>query len=345
MEDTDEARNTEASRQTIFDGLSWLGLDPDEGPEQGGPFGPYSQSERGPIYAQAVEDLKRSGAAYPCFCSRERLQEVRDRQEAAKAAYGYDRTCRSLSRDEAARRISAGEQATLRMWVPEGKTVLNDLIRGEITIDHAEIEDIILVRADGNPIYNLAVVIDDHSMGVTLVMRGEDHLTNTFKQVLLYQMLGWDVPQFAHLPLILGPSGEGKLSKRKHPEAALEHYMAFGYHPDAMVNWLARLGWSLDDHTEIFSREELIAQFTIDRIGKAGARLNLEKLNSLSGHYIRMMPPESFAQEVATRISSVLQDPKAVPSKARIAALAQLIQARITGFSEIPDSLGASSPV
>jgi glutamyl-tRNA synthetase len=337
MEDTDEARNTAASRQTIFDGLRWLHLDPDEGPEQGGPCGPYSQSERGAIYAQAVEELKRCGAAYPCFCTKERLREVREHQEANKLPYGYDQKCRAIDAETAARRLAAGEEATLRLRVPPGVTVINDLIRGEISVDHAEIEDLILVRADGTPIYNFAVVIDDHHMGITLVMRGEDHLTNTSKQILLYRMLSWEVPEFAHLPLILGPSGEGKLSKRKHPEAALEHYIARGYHPEAMVNWLARLGWSLDDHTEILSRDQLIEHFRVDRISKGGARLNLEKLESLSAHYIRTMERGAFESEVGRRLLQAGLLPRL--NDERIGGLAALIQERTAAFGDIPASL------
>lgn len=339
MEDTDDARNTEASRRTIFDGLRWLGLDPDEGPEQGGPAGPYSQSERGEIYSRAAGELARSGAVYPCFCSKERLREVRERQEREKLPYGYDRRCRGLDEEGRKGFAAQGIEPTWRLRVPEGATVVDDLIRGEITVDNREIEDSILVRADGTPVYNMAVVIDDHHMGITLVMRGEDHLTNTFKQVLIARMLGWQVPEYAHLPLILGPSGEGKLSKRKHPEAALEHYIHAGYHPEAVVNWLARLGWSLDDKTEIMSREELIRSFSIDRIGKGGARLNLDKLEAFSGHYIRQMPAAEFAAEAGARLLDAgLASGDGLPPE-RLALLASLVQPRVAAFGRIPEAL------
>ncbi|MEZ6195940.1 MAG: glutamate--tRNA ligase [Planctomycetota bacterium] len=294
MEDTDEERNTDAARQTIFRGLDWLGLTPDEGPEQGGPHGPYSQSERMPVYLEWAERLKESGALYPCFATREELAELRARQEAEKApVFGYDGRYRDLDPAEARRRIAAGEEHTWRLRVPRGETVvLKDLIRGDVAVSSDDIEDIILLRANGTPVYNLAVVIDDHDMAITHVIRGEDHLTNTFKQLIIYRALGWDEPTFAHLPLILGPSGEGKLSKRKHPEAALELYQQKGYPVEAVVNWLAMIGWSLDDKTEIMSREELVRSFGLDRVSAAGARLPMDKLDWLSGEYIRAMSLE-----------------------------------------------------
>ncbi|MCA9322735.1 MAG: glutamate--tRNA ligase [Planctomycetes bacterium] len=288
MEDTDEARNTDAARQTIFRGLDWLRLTPDEGPEQGGPYGPYSQSERAEIYREHAEILKAKGALYPCFCSRERLSELRTKQEATKSDLGYDQLCRGIPSDEAERRMAAGEEATWRLKVPEGATYrLPDLVRGEVTVESKDIEDIILLRANGVPIYNFVVVVDDHLMKISHVLRGEDHLTNTFKQLLIYEAFGWDTPQFGHLPLILGPTGEGKLSKRKHPEAALELYQDKGYPVEGLVNWLALIGWSFDGETEIMSRDELIERFDIDKVASAGARLPLDKLDWISGDTIR----------------------------------------------------------
>ena len=339
MEDTDAARNTESSRQTIFDGLRWLGLDPDEGPEKGGPHGPYSQSERTESYEAGVKALQDSGVVYPCFCTRERLQSVREEQERNKAPYGYDRACRDLEPGEAQHRQESGESHTFRLRVPDGETVIEDAIRGRIVVDHRDIDDFILVRAEGTPVYNFAVVLDDHHMKVDLVMRGEDHLTNTFKQALLYNALEWEMPRFAHLPLILGPTGEGKLSKRKHPEAALEHYIEAGYHRDAFLNWLARLGWSVDDKTEIMSRQEMIDQFSLDRVNKSGARLNLDKLESLSGHYIREMDAGEFAKEVARRLAACDAESTAGLDDARVRELAALVQPRVNRFDEIAPAL------
>jgi len=348
MEDTDAARNTPEARETIFDGLGWLGLEPDEGPREGGSFGPYSQSERQDIYALAAAELRDAGVAYPCFCTRERLAELRARQEAEKVRYGYDRHCLGLDSSEVAARIEAGEAHTLRLRVPEGETVIDDLVRGEVRVAHADVEDIILVRADGAPVYNFVVVIDDHHMGITHVLRGEDHLTNTFKQVILFRALGWDVPAYGHLPLILGPKGQGKLSKRKHPEAALEHYMERGFHPEAVVNWLALIGWSLDDQTTILTRDQLVREFRVDRINRSGARLDLDKLEHISGHWIREMDPADLADAIlpflqrAGRVGDEVSD----ADRAKILSLAHAYRERLVAFGDVvTESCWAFEPV
>ncbi|MCB9831799.1 MAG: glutamate--tRNA ligase [Planctomycetes bacterium] len=299
MEDTDEERNTDAARQTIFRGLDWLGFSPDEGPEQGGPYGPYSQSERQDLYVEWGRKLIETGGVYPCFCSRERLAELRESQLQNRETLRYDRACRALDPTEVRRRIDAGDEHTWRLKVPEeGSWAIQDLIRGEVRVEAKDIEDIILIRASGIPVYNFAVVIDDHLMKISHVVRGEDHLTNTFKQVLIYEAFGWSTPTFAHLPLILGPTGEGKLSKRKHPEAALELYQDKGYPVEGLVNWLALVGWSFDDKTEIMSREELIERFSLERVNSSGARLPMEKLDWICGDYIRRMEVEQVAREI-----------------------------------------------
>lgn len=348
MEDTDAARNTEAARETIFRGLDWLGLAPDEGPEQGGPVAPYSQSERSAIYAEAVSTLRDRGVVYPCFCTRERLAALRERQEANKEPYGYDRHCLALEPAEVRRRVDGGEAHTLRLRVPEGETVIDDLVRGEVRVAHADVEDIILVRADGAPVYNLVVVIDDHHMGITHVLRGEDHLTNTFKQAILFKALDWPLPRYGHLPLILGPKGEGKLSKRKHPEAALDHYQARGFHPDAFVNWLALIGWSFDDQTEVMSRDELVQRFSLDRINKSGARLDLQKLEHLSGAYIREMDVDAVAAAMTPHLATqgwVSADPTAEES-AQVRLLAEALQERLAAFGDaVEQSRWAFEPV
>lgn len=335
LEDTDEVRNTPEALQRIFEGLRWLGLDPDEGPEQGGPYGPYRQSERAGIHARAVRELQEGGAAYPCFATKVELEEMRERQLRTGSSLGYDGRYRDLDPDEARHRIRRGEPHTWRLRVPEGRTEVHDLVRGPVAVDHADVEDFILVRADASPVYNLAVVIDDHHMRITHVLRGEDHLTNTFKQLLLFKALGWDPPRYGHLPLILGPTGQGKLSKRRHPEAALEHYQARDYPAEAVVNWLALVGWSYDDHTEIMSREELIQRFSLDRVHHGGARLPLEKLEALSGHYIRQAPQE----EVRRRIQSHLRAAGMLPEEPdeeqrRLGLLVEMLQDRLRHYSE-----------
>jgi glutamyl-tRNA synthetase len=343
LEDTDEERNTEASRRTIFEGLKWLGLDPDEGPEQGGPHGPYSQSERDAIYREASKTLLEKDGVYPCFCTKERLAEMREHQTKNRLTQRYDRTCRGLSRADADARIKAGAPYTLRLKVHEGTTVLRDLIRGEVTVQNEDIEDIILVRTGGAVVYNLAVVIDDHMMQVTHVMRGEDHLTNTFKQLLIYQAMGWKLPEFAHLPLILGPTGEGKLSKRKHPEAALEFYQKKGYPPGALVNWLALIGWSYDDKTEIMSRDELVSRFSVERIGKSGARLNLSKLDWMSGDAIRKMRLEDVIAATIPHLQAagLVATPPTAAESARIKRLVAAEHERLQYYSQICESAWA----
>ena len=337
MEDTDQERNTPQARQSIFEGLRWVGLEPDEGPEQGGDFGPYSQSERTAIYAEETARLKAGNWVYPCFCSRDRLAELREGQKQRKENLGYDGLCRGLSPQEAQERIAKGEAHTWRLRVPEGQTCLNDLIRGEIVVGHKDVEDIILLRADGSVVYNLAVVIDDHHMQITHVLRGEDHLTNTFKQLLLFQAFGWEPPVYAHLPLILGPSGEGKLSKRKHPEAALEHYIEAGYHPEAVVNWLALLGWSYDGEAQIMTREQLIERFRLESVNKAGARLDMAKLAAFSGDAIRKMSDAEVADAIRPRLVSAGLIPTDLDAEtgARVDHLARVARERLQRFSDI----------
>lgn len=343
LEDTDAERNTPGAVQAIYDGLRWLGIDPDEGPEQGGPAGPYVQSERQDLYVAWGRRIRETGAAYPCFCTQERLRELRAAQEQARASIGYDRRCRGIPESEASRRIEAGEEHTWRLKVPAGDSVvLQDLVRGRVEVKLADIEDIILVRQNGVPIYNFAVVIDDHLMGITHVLRGEDHLTNTFKQILIFRAFGWDIPAYGHLPIILGPVGEGKLSKRKHPEAALEHFRRRGYPPEAVVNWLALIGWSFDDHTVIMSRRELIERFSVERVNPSAARLPLDKLDWMAGDYIRRMTVEEV--EAAVRpflLEAGLVAPERLDAEApRIRRLVAAVKDRLRCMAQITD-LGA----
>jgi len=342
LEDTDTERNTDASVRTIYEGLRWIGLDPDEGPEKGGPKGPYRQSERDALYRSLADELLSRGGVYPCFCTKEHLSAMRERQIAARVTQRYDRTCRAIPRDDALARVKAGEPYTLRLNVPEGETLLPDLIRGDVLVKNEDIEDIILVRTGGAVVYNLAVVFDDHHMGVTHVIRGEDHLTNTFKQLCIYDAMGWERPKFAHLPLILAPAGEGKLSKRKHPEAALEWYQKKGYPPEALLNWICLLGWSYDDKTEIMTRDEMIARFSIERIVKSGARLNLEKLDWMSGDYIRRMPLERVIAEITPYLVEaglVSASPNADEIE-KIRAVAAAEQGRLRCWSQIVELAG-----
>lgn len=288
IEDTDRERSTPQAIQAIVDGLRYLGLEWDEGPEKGGDYGPYFQSERLPRYTRFGEQLLRDGKAYRCFCSRERLDELRKKQSAAKMKLQYDRACLRLDAAEVERRVTAGESHVVRFKVPEGATVIDDMVRGEVRVEHTELEDLIIQRADGSCVYNFAVVGDDHEMRITHVIRGEDHLSNTPKQILLFQALGFPVPRYAHIPLILAPGG-GKLSKR-HGAVSVTEYQDKGYLPEAMINFLVRMGWSYDDKQEIFSKAELIEKFSLESVSKSGAIYDLMKLNHLGAHYMRLRP-------------------------------------------------------
>ncbi len=285
VEDTDRERSTQAFEDAILDGLKWLGIDWDEGPDLGGPFAPYRQSERLERHRELAAKLLEEGASYRCFCSSERITKLRDEQRASGQNPAYDKTCRGLERAVSEARAAAGEPFVQRFRVPEGSTTFADDVRGTVTFPNADVDDWIMVRADDTPTYNFVVVCDDADMQVTHVLRGDDHLTNTPKQVLLYRALGLEVPGFAHLPLMLGKDGK-KLSKRTG-DTALQDYRDKGYPPEAVVNFLCLQGWALDDHTEIFSTDELVANFSPKDVGKSGASFDPEKFLWMAGEYLR----------------------------------------------------------
>ena len=290
IEDTDPERSTQENVDVIVNAMKWLGLDWDEGPEVGGAYGPYFQMERMDTYTAALEQLKAAGAAYPCFCTKEELDAKRELAEKTEGGYaGYDRTCRGLDPAEAQARIDAGEPHVWRLAVPEnhGPIEFDDAVYGHMSFPAEVMDDMILVRTDGSPTYNFAVVCDDTNMGITHVIRGDDHLSNTPRQILIYEALGKPIPVFAHLSMILGPDGK-KLSKR-HGATSVEEYRDRGYLPDAMVNFLALLGWSLDGETTIMSRDVICSQFSLDRITKKDAIFDETKLDWMNGVYIRDM--------------------------------------------------------
>ena len=290
IEDTDPERSTEENVQVILNAMKWLGLDWDEGPEVGGEAGPYFQTQRTDTYAEALELMKERGSVYPCFCTKEELDAKRAQAEATEGGYaGYDRTCRDLDPAEAAARIEAGEPHVWRLRVPEdhGPIEFDDAVYGQVSFPAEVMDDMIVVRTDGSPTYNFAVVCDDANMGVTHVIRGDDHLSNTPRQILIYEALGYDVPVFAHLSMILGPDGK-KLSKR-HGAASVEEFAERGYLPDAMVNFLALLGWSLDGETTIIDRETLCREFSLERVTKKDAVFDETKLDWMNGQYIKEM--------------------------------------------------------
>ncbi|MFA6431426.1 MAG: glutamate--tRNA ligase [Candidatus Margulisiibacteriota bacterium] len=290
IEDTDRERSTLESNKAIFHGLEWLGLDWDEGPNTGGNFGPYFQTQRIEIYVEHIKKLLDEGKAYHCFCTTEELSQKRKEAEERKEAPRYDGSCRKLSTDEIKRRLKSGMPSVVRFMLPPiGETVVEDLIRGKVTFKNEVLDDFVILKSDGFPTYNFACVVDDHLMEITHVIRGDDHLSNTPRQILLYQAFGWGLPVFAHIPMILGKD-RARLSKR-HGATSVIDYSAIGYLPEAMVNYIVKLGWGHKDQ-EIFSREELIALFTLDGVGKNPAIFDTEKLNWMNGQYIRKILPE-----------------------------------------------------
>jgi glutamyl-tRNA synthetase len=287
----------------IFEALRWLGLRWDEGPDVGGPHGPYRQSERTAIYREHAEELMRRGAAYPCFCTRERLDALREEQKARKASFGYDGRCRSLDRDEAARRRAAGEPHVVRLAMPrEGETVVRDLLRGEVRFDSAQVDDQVLLKSDGFPTYHLANVVDDHLMGITHVIRAEEWLSSLPKHVVLYRGFGWEEPVFCHLPLLRN-ADRSKISKRKNP-VSLNFYRRAGYLPEAMLNYLALMGWAMPDEREEFTLEEFAGELALERISLGGPVFDVEKLRWLNGKYLRRLSPRELLERLREQLLS-----------------------------------------
>ena len=302
IEDPDRSRFVPGATEGIIEILAWFGITYDEGPDLGGPHAPYLQSERTALYQQYAAELVAAGKAYRCFCSPERLQQVREGQEARREAPGYDRHCRRLTAAEADARAAAGEPHVVRFAMArEGATTVLDLIRGEMVFQHANLEDLVLLKSDGFPTYHLANVVDDHTMDVTHIMRGEEWIPTAPLHVLLYQAFGWQVPSIAHMPLILAPGG-GKLSKR-HGSTAMEQFREDGYVPEAMMNYLALLGWSFDGQTEIFSKQELLEKFTLQRVSPSPATFDYTKLKWFNQQYINHV---LTLDDVATRVTPFL---------------------------------------
>ena len=297
IEDTDPERSTEENTQIILRAMRWLGLDWDEGPEVGGEFGPYKQTERFDTYTAALETLKERGAVYPCFCTKEELDAKREAAEKSEGGYaGYDRTCRNMPAEEAQARIEAGEPHVWRLKVPEnhGPIEFDDAVYGHMSFPAEVMDDMILVRTDGTPTYNFAVVCDDANMKITHVVRGDDHLSNTPRQILIYEALGLPAPTFAHLSMILG--GDGKKLSKRHGATSVEEYAERGYLSDTMVNFLALLGWSLDGETTIIDRATLCEKFGLDRITKKDAVFDETKLDWMNGQYIKAMDAKDWVE-------------------------------------------------
>ena len=334
IEDTDVARKVEDALEAILDGLRWLGLDWDEGPEVGGKYGPYFQSQRLELYRQTAERLVSQGNAYYCYCSPQRLKEMRAEQVRHKQPLGYDRHCRHLSEEERSAKEKEGITPVVRFQTPlTGQTGLNDLIRGQVVFDNNTLDDFVLLKSDGYPTYHLASVVDDHLMEISHVLRAEEWLSSTPRHLLLYQALEFEPPQFAHLPMILG-ADRAKLSKR-HGASSITEYREQGYLPEVMVNFMALLGWSLDDRTEILSRQELIDNFSLERVSQTAAIFNHEKLYWMNGVSLRELSHEELLRKIMPFLESGLpKEVKRPISKEYVSRIVPLIRERINTLAE-----------
>lgn len=287
IDDTDESRSTDESTRSIYELLEWLGLTWDEGPIAGGDFGPYIQSERHNLYQEYVHKLLDSGDAYYCYCTADELKQMRENAFADGRQPHYAGKCKHLTEQQRNRLNAGGRKPAVRLKISDSAIIVRDLVQGDVTFEADTLDDFIIVKSNGNPLYNFTSAIDDHQMGISHVIRGKDHLSNTPKQILICRALGFELPVFAHLPLVLGSSKGEKLSKRRHGDlVAVGKYREDGYLPEAMINFLVRLGWSYDDKSEIFSLDELVEKFNIERIGRSEGVFDINKLQWLNKTYI-----------------------------------------------------------
>lgn len=337
IEDTDRERYVEGATQVIYDTMKLAGLDHDEGPDIGGEYGPYVQSERLDMYKPYAEQLVREGKAYRCFCTKERLEALKKN---APEGTGYDRHCRDLSEEEIQKNLDAGVPYVIRQKMPlTGTTSYHDLVYGDITFPNEDLDDQILLKTDGFPTYNFANVIDDHTMGITHVVRGSEYLSSTPKYNLLYEAFGWEIPTYIHLPLIMGKSVDeegneviSKLSKR-HGSTGFMDLVNEGYLPEAIINYIALLGWAPKDTQEIFSLDELIKAFDINGISKSPAVFDYDKLSWVNQEHIKAMSDEEFLEHAKPYYDEAGVDPSCYE------LLAELLKPRIAKFTEITEKL------
>ena len=340
IEDTDRRRFVEDAEAEQMAGLRWLGLQWDEGPDVGGPYGPYRQSERKDIYLKYARQLVQSGYAFYCFCTPERLSKVRQERQKRKEPLHYDGTCRNISLEEAERRIADGEPYVIRFKSPkEGATTVFDELRGEITINNKVIDDSVLVKSDGWALYHLAAMVDDHLMKITHVFRGSEWLPTFPLHTLLYRAFGWEMPKFVHLSVFLKPSGKGKMSKRD--AAALgkdghsifvRDFEGFGYLPQALDNWIALMGWSFDDHTEFFTLEDLVEKFSVEKLNPSPAAINFSKLDHFNGLHIRSLSIDELKKWVRPQIEKLGYSVK----DDLLTKIIPLIRERMVTFDDAP---------
>jgi len=336
IEDTDLARSTEESVRGILEGMKFLGLDWDEGPEVGGNYGPYFQTERLGLYREYAQQLMDAGRAYECFCTPEELEEQRRVQREQKLDLHYDGRCRHLTEEQKQAYRAEGRVPVIRFVAEtEGQTVIPDLIRGPVVFPNNQVDDFVIIKSDGVPTYNFAVVIDDALMEITHVIRGEDHIPNTPKQIQLYKALGFPIPAFAHIPMILG-SDKTRLSKR-HGATSVTQFRDEGYLPDAMVNYLALLGWGYDDSQTLFSRAELIEKFSLERVSKNPAVFDFQKLQWMNGVYIRELSLDEFYEKTLPYLhnAGLVPGEPSAEQKQMIMAVLKEMQSRIKLLSEV----------
>jgi glutamyl-tRNA synthetase len=331
IEDTDQVRSTDESTERILSSVSWLGLDWDEGPGVGGDYEPYFQAQRLPFYKVAAEQLLTKGAAYYCYCTQEELRARRKAALHEGLPPGYDRRCRHLNEEDRSEFVRQGRKPALRFAMPlEGQTVVHDLIRGEVRFDNEQLDDLVIMKSDGTPTYNFAVVVDDMLMKISHVIRGDEHLANTPRQINIYKALGYPLPKFAHVSMILGEDG-AKLSKR-HGATSLEEYKESGYLPEAMFNFLTLLGWAYDDRTEIMSKQEIIERFRLEKVNPSPAVFSKQKLDWMNGVYIRALDED----DLAGRLMPFLLAAGLKADEGTVRRLVPLIQERI---KVLPDAV------
>jgi len=333
IEDTDQKREVNDAVDKLLNVLSWVGIDFDEGPHRGGPFAPYTQTERLDIYQKYIQELLDKDLAYHCFCSAERLEEMREKQTANKLAPRYDRACRDLTREEVEKRIAQGEKYVIRQKMPlTGEIKVYDELRGEISFQASDLEDHVLIKSDGVPTYQFANIVDDHLMEITHVTRGDEWLPSYPKNILLYQAFGWTPPKFIHFPLILNQTG-GKLSKRQG-DVFVEDYQAKGYLPEALINFCVLLGWHSKDDKEIYSLKELLTAFDIKGLGSSPAIFDSEKLDFFNGYYLRQKSLTELADLCRPYLSDISVDQTYLE---KVVGLAQDRMKKLSDINELTD--------
>lgn len=344
IEDTDQKRYVPGAEEELMESLRWLGVEWDEGPDLGGPYSPYRQSERKEIYQEVAKELIDKGNAYYCFCTPDRLAQVRKEQQKRKEPPRYDGLCRRLSQDEALQRVNSGESHVIRFKMPrEDSITCVDLLRGDIVVENKNLDDYIIVKSDGLALYHLAAIVDDHIMEITHVLRGSEWLPTFPLHVHIYQALGWEQPIWVHLSVFLKPSGKGKMSKRDSEALIKDGFSVFlgdlkdlGYLPEAVINWIVLMGWSYDDHTEFFTLNDLIEKFSLDRLNPSPAAINFSKLDHFNGLHIRNLTTE----DLANRIKPYFIRAGYQPTDDLLLKISPIIQERIITLDDAPEIAG-----